>query len=64
MVVQCDRKGLIYYADSIIEKFNRQTGEHSLFRFMQGFIGQLKQLGRVRTFGNLCGGIDQFYEVR
>lgn len=54
IVVQCDRQGGIYSADSIVEKFNGQTGEQSLFGFMQGIIGQLKQLGKVHTATSLC----------
>ena len=49
IVAQCDRQGGIYSADSIIEKFNRQTGEQSLFRFMQGLNVQRKQIHNVRT---------------
>ena len=60
IVAQCDRQGGIYSADSIIEKFNRQTGEQSLFRFMQGIIGQLKQLGKVRTSETYTAALRSF----
>lgn len=42
IVAQCDRQGGIYSADNIVEKFNMQSREQSLFRFMQGIGGQLK----------------------
>lgn len=64
IVVQCDRQGGIYSADSIIEKFNRQTGEQSLFRFMQGIIGQLKQLGKVRTSETYTAALASFMKFR
>lgn len=64
IVAQCDRQGGIYSADSIIEKFNRQTGEQSLFRFMQGIIGQLKQLGKVRTSETYTAALTSFMKFR
>ena len=64
IVAQCDRQGGIYSADSIIEKFNRQTGEQSLFRFMQGIIGQLKQLGKVRTSETYTAALASFMKFR
>ena len=64
IVVQCDRQGGIYSADSIVEKFNGQTGEQSLFRFMQGIIGQLKQLGKVRTSETYTAALASFMKFR
>lgn len=64
IVAQCDRQGGIYSADSIIEKFNRQTGEQSLFSFMQGIIGQLKQLGKVRTSETYTAALASFMKFR
>lgn len=64
IVAQCDRQGGIYSADSIVEKFNRQTGEQSLFRFMQGIIGQLKQLGKVRTSETYTAALASFMKFR
>ena len=64
IVAQCDRQGGIYSADSIIEKFNRQTGEQSLFCFMQGIIGQLKQLGKVRTSETYTAALASFMKFR
>ena len=64
IVTQCDRQGGIYSVDSIIEKFNRQTGEQSLFRFMQGIIGQLKQLGKVRTSETYTAALASFMKFR
>ena len=64
IVAQCDRQGGIYSADSIVEKFNRQTGEQSLSRFMQGIIGQLKQLGKVRTSETYTAALASFMKFR
>ena len=64
IVVQCDRQGGIYSADSIVEKFNGQTGEQSLFRFTQGIIGQLKQLGKVRTSETYTAALASFMKFR
>jgi len=64
IVAQCDRQGGIYSADSIIKKFNGQTGEQSLFRFMQGVIGQLKQFGKVRTSETYTAALASFMKFR
>ena len=64
IVAQCDRQGGIYSADSIVEKFNRQTGEQSLSRFMQGIIGQLKRLGKVRTSETYTAALASFMKFR
>ena len=64
IVAQCDRQGRIYSADSIVEKFNGQTGEQLLFGFMQGIIGQLKQLGKVRTSETYTAALASFMKFR
>lgn len=53
-----------YSADSIVEKYNRQVGEQSLFSFMQGIIGQLKQLGKVRTSETYTAALASFMKFR
>lgn len=63
IVAQCDKQGG-YSADSIVEKFNRQVGEQSLFSFMQGIIGQLKQLGKVRTSETYIAALASFMKFR
>lgn len=64
IVAQCDKKGQSYSSDNVVEKFNRQTGEQSLFRFMQGIIGQLKQLGKVRTSETYTAALASFMKFR
>lgn len=64
IVAQCDRQGGIDSADSIVEKFDGQMGEQSLFRFMQGIIGQLKQLGKVRTSETYTAALASFMKFR
>lgn len=63
IVAQCDKQGG-YSADSIVEKFNRQVDEQSLFSFMQGIIGQLKQLGKVRTSETYTAALASFMKFR
>lgn len=63
IVAQCDKQGG-YSADNIVEKYNRQVGEQSLFSFMQGIIGQLKQLGKVRTSETYTAALASFMKFR
>lgn len=63
IVAQCDKQGG-YSADIIVEKFNRQVDEQSLFSFMQGIIGQLKQLGKVRTSETYTAALASFMKFR
>lgn len=64
IVAQCDRQGGGYSADSIVEKFNRQTGDESLSRFMQCLIVRLKQLGKVRTSETYTAALVSFMKFR
>lgn len=64
IIAQNDRQGSLYSADSIVEKFNRQTGEQSLFSFTQGIIGQLKQLGKIRTSETYTAALTSFMKFR
>ena len=63
IVAQCDKQDG-YSADNIVEKYNRQVGEQSLFSFMQGIIGQLKQLGKVRTSETYTAALASFMKFR
>lgn len=63
IVAQCDKQGG-YSADNIVEKYNRQASEQSLFSFMQGIIGQLKQLGKVRTSETYTAALASFMKFR
>ena len=64
IIAQCDRQGGKYSADNIIEKFNGQLDGQSLFSFMQGIIGQLKQLGKVRTSETYTAALTSFMKFR
>ena len=64
IIAQNDRQGSLYSADSIVEKFNKQNGEQSLFRFMQGIIGQLKQFGKLRTSETYTAALASFMKFR
>ena len=64
IIAQCDRQSGTYSADNIIEKFNGQMDGQSLFSFMQGVIGQLKQLGKVRTSETYTAALASFMKFR
>lgn len=64
IIVQCDKQGKCYSADSIVEKFSQQADQQSLFCFMQGIIGQLKQLGKVRTSETYTAALASFMKFR
>ena len=64
IIARCDRQGGKYTADNIIEKFNGQKDGQSLFGFMQGVIGQLKQLGKVRTSETYTAALASFMKFR
>ena len=64
IIAQNDRQGSLYSADSIVEKFNKQTGAQSLFRFMQSITGQLKQLDKIRTSETYTAALTSFMKFR
>lgn len=64
IVFQYERQGGHYSADSIVGMFNSQTGDQSLDPFMQGIIGQLKQLGKLRTSETYTAALASFMKFR
>ena len=64
IIVQCDKQGKCYSADSIVEKFSQQADQQSLFCFMQGVIGQLKQFGKIRTSETYTAALASFMKFR
>ena len=50
--------------DDILVKFNRQADGQSLFPFMQGIIGQLKRLNRIRTSETYVATLASFMKFR
>lgn len=64
IAAQCDRQGNHYSADSIVEKFNLQAKEQSLFSFTTDIIEQLKQLGKVRTSETYTAALASFMKFR
>ena len=64
IIAQCDRQGGSYSAYNIVEKFNDYANGLSLFGFMQGVIGQLKQLGKVRTSETYTAALASFMKFR
>ena len=53
-----------YTVDDILMKFNRQSDGQSLFLFMQGIIGQLKRLNRIRTSETYSAALASFMKFR
>ena len=53
-----------YTIDDILMKFNRQSDGQSLFLFMQGIIGQLKRLNRIRTSETYAATLSSFMKFR
>ena len=53
-----------YTVDDILMKFNRQSDGQSLFLFMQGIIGQLKRLNRIRTSETYAATLTSFMKFR
>lgn len=53
-----------YTVDDILMKFNKQSDGQSLFLFMQGIIGQLKRLNRIRTSETYAATLSSFMKFR
>lgn len=53
-----------YTVDDILVKFNKQADGQSLFPFMQGIIGQLKRLNRIRTSETYAATLASFMKFR
>ena len=53
-----------YTVEDILMKFNRQSDGQSLFLFMQGIIGQLKRLNRIRTSETYAATLTSFMKFR
>ena len=64
IIMQLDRQGCCYTADAVIDKFNKQADGQSLSGFMQGVIGQLKRLGKVRTSETYAATLVSFMKYR
>lgn len=64
IILQLDSKRLNYTADDIIPTFNNAVNEQSLFNFMQGIIGQLKRLGKIRTSETYKAALVSFMKYR
>ena len=64
IVAFLDRQNRTYTADEVVEKFCSHEAEQTLFHFMQGVIGQLKQLNRVRTSEAYASALSSFMRFR
>ena len=60
----CDKRNKNYTVDDIVTKFNEQASEQSLFSFIQGVIGQLKRLNRIRTAETYTAALSSFMKFR
>ena len=61
---QLENKRIKYTADDIISTFHKQTNEQSLFKFMQGVIAQLQQMGKQRTSETYRCTLKSFMQFR
>ena len=64
VIARLERKGGNYTADDVAGEFNSHPDGLSLFHFMQGIIGQLKQLGRARTSETYASALASFMSFR
>ena len=64
VIARLERKGGNYTVDDVAGEFNSHPDGLSLFHFMQGIIGQLKQLGRVRTSETYASALASFMSFR
>ena len=64
IIALLEKRNKGYTVDDILVKFNRQADGQSLFPFMQGIIGQLKRLNRVRTSETYAATLASFMKFR
>lgn len=64
IVAFLDKQNKDYTTDDIVGKFNATTNEQSLSGFMQGIIGQLKRLNRIRTSETYAATLASFMKFR
>ena len=64
IIALCDKRNKNYTVDDIVTKFNEQASEQSLFSFIQGVIGQLKRLNRIRTAETYTAALSSFMKFR
>ena len=57
-------KGELYSADNIVNSFQSQIENYSLFNFMQQIIIQLKQMGKYRTSETYSATLKSFMSFR
>lgn len=59
-----DNEGLNYTPDDIIEAFNRNSAENSLFNFIQASVVRLKRIGKIRTSETYTAALRSFSKFR
>ncbi len=64
IVAFLDKQNKDYTTDDIVGKFNAVINEQSLSSFMQGIIGQLKRLNRIRTSETYAATLASFMKFR
>jgi integrase len=64
IIQELECRGLSYHSDEVIAGFQRVQQEHSLFRFMECVIAQLRQRGRVRTADSYQSALSSFRTYR
>lgn len=64
IIHRLNNQGLEYSTDNIIEEFNRQSSENSLFNFMQSAIVRLEHNGKTRTSETYKATLRSFTKFR
>ncbi|MDE7420454.1 MAG: site-specific integrase [Muribaculaceae bacterium] len=64
IIRRLDNDGLIYTVDDVIDEYNRQAAEYSLFNFMESMIIRLKRNGKMRTAETYKSTLNSFKKFR
>ncbi|MDE6512437.1 MAG: site-specific integrase [Muribaculaceae bacterium] len=59
-----NKKGLTFTADDVVDAYRSFSTEYSLFRFMEGIIGNLRSNGRIRTSETYQATLNSFRRFR
>lgn len=59
-----DGNGISYTSGDVIDEFNRQTKEYTLFNFLESIIIKLKQNGKIRTSETYSAALNSFKKFR
>lgn len=64
IIQNLEKTRIEYSSDDIVEEYERQIDENSLFRYMEGLIAKLKYNGKVRTAEAYRSALNSFKKYR